>query len=382
MEIVFIIGLVIIIVIIVLIVKKFMDNKFYYLNTNSTYATRTGFYNASDLGYEEMRMLRNEKLKTFEKIKRLVNAPKDAKVILNSGATESIATCINWAKRYNKYGAIYGTKFDHSSIKKNCLNQEMKYILIEDDTEFDNASGIFLTHVNSKNGEILDDKYLNIPRKLKSLQYAKNEFEIEDDRNVTPFKPLIFLDATQSITKIPINMEEMEVDALFFSLHKIGGQMNSGILIISEPKDKKFIPLIAGEQNDELRGGTMNETKFVEDRDIFKPSTPVESRIEIWESMANEIEASGLKLIRPEGKHLYNTFLIDTEKNICPMKYVDELARKNIYVGTASACQNEEILKGGNPESADSLIRISFTNPKDVDKKCISTICKTIKSLK
>lgn len=356
-----------------------MDTPYTYLNTNSTYATRTGFYNASDLGYPDMRILRTEKEKTFEKIKKLVNAPPDSIVVLNSGATESIATCVNWAKKYNKYGIIYGTDFDHSSVEKNVINQDMEYKHIDDGIE--NAAGIFLTHVNSKTGEILEDKYLHIADTLLSLQDATSDFEA--DIATVPYEPLIFVDATQSIMKTDIDMARMKANALFFSLHKIGGPMNMGVIVVHAPERKPFIPLIAGEQNHSMRGGTMNDTVFVQNRDIFEHIHLPEERIKKWNEVADVLRRNNIKVVEPKSKHIYNTFLIDTESENCPLSIVDKLTDSNIYVGTISACSNESIYEGKMKGGADNkYIRISFNDPEDVKISAIEKICSVIRDAK
>ena len=346
-----------------------------YLNVNSTLAPRTGYYNPSDLGYTNMRILRNEKERTFNEIKKFVNAPENSKVILTSGATEAIATCINWARKYNRYGAIYGTPFDHSAIKENAENQEMKYAQISDANKITNASAIFLTHVNSRNGEIMDDGMMTIANRIRSSASINPEFNASDII-VLPYEPLVFIDATQSITKIPIDMSATGANALFFSLHKIGGPMNEGILIVNEPKDKPFVPLIAGAQNDGMRGGTLNEAAFVENRDIFEYEPAPETRAETWNKAVKKLEDKGINVSKPKGEHLFNTIVIRTDE--CPLAAIDSLYKKGICVGTLSACENERMLTGG--AEVDKTIRISFMNSDELDEKTIDTIIATIKN--
>lgn len=374
---------VIIIIVVCLIVTKraliqssyhFMEG-IRYLNVNSTLAPRTGYYNPSDLGYTNMRILRNEKERTFNEIKKFVNAPENSKVILTSGATEAIATCINWARKYNRYGAIYGTPFDHSAIKENAENQEMKYAQISDANKITNASAIFLTHVNSRNGEIMDDGMMTIANRIRSSASINPEFNASDII-VLPYEPLVFIDATQSITKIPIDMSATGANALFFSLHKIGGPMNEGILIVNEPKDKPFVPLIAGAQNDGMRGGTLNEAAFVENRDIFEYEPAPETRAETWNKAVKKLEDKGINVSKPKGEHLFNTIVIRTDE--CPLAAIDSLYKKGICVGTLSACENERMLTGG--AEVDKTIRISFMNSDELDEKTIDTIIATIKN--
>lgn len=332
-----------------------------YYNVNSTDAQHTGYYNPSDLGYESMRRLRAEKEKVFNQIKRFVNAQPNAKVILNSGATESIATCVNWARIRNKYGVIMGSSYDHPAVQENCLNQGMTYVTEREP----NMSAVFLTHVTSRTGAI--NPNMEIAR---SFRPASETNDITESSANTAQRPLVFVDVTQSITKIPVDMTLWRANALFFSLHKIGGPMNTGILIIND-EDKSFRPLIAGAQNEGLRGGTLNETAFVEHRDIFKMSPySVQARVKTWQHVHGMIRNAGLKLVEPQSDHLYNTLLIETGLKSCPLPIIDELSRHDIHVGTASACQNER--------QAEAFIRVSFMDPDDIDDESIEAIINAI----
>lgn len=384
----------VILAVILILQKRKME--FRYLNVNSTAATKTGYLNPSDLGYPKNIITRKEKERLFVRIKELVNAPINAKVIINSGATESIATCINWAKRYNKYGYILGTTFDHGAVETNALNMEMRYKQVKNFHSEDNVSGVFLTHVCSKTGEILPEDLLSYRRYLKK---RKNDFSSDDS---VDYKPLVFLDATQSITRVKIDMELNRYNAVFFSLHKIGGPLNTGILIIDEPKNRPFIPLIAGEQNQGMRGGTLNETAVIENESIFKMSkNTIDSRVEKWNEMAKLLEENGIEYYKPKNEHLYSTFLINTHTHECPLNYVNKLAKEGIYVGTPSACANEKTyaetqqkIEGGRLEertpgkggdltsfktTPETLLRVSFHDKDEINAEAMKKIIQMFK---
>lgn len=375
--------LVVVLVIAVLHVCKMKTSTrsaFRYLNANSTAATITGRFNPSDLGYEENRVLRSERNHFYDELKHFVNASPGSKVIHVSGATEAIATCINWAKHYNRYGAIVGSDLDHDAVKANCDAYEMRYAF--DDS---NVAAYMVTLVGSRTGEINDMKY-----NVSAAQHAKGEYESTSVAHT--FKPLVFVDASQAITRYPINMKAMKADALFFSLHKIGGP-HSGILIIDE-KTAPFHPLIAGTQNGGLRGGTQDDYALVQSRDLFKMKPSIESRRMKWEAAVGQLKSAGIHVVEPSRKHLYNTILI-TDLPVCAQAIVDLLAKRGIYVGTSSACENErsersELSNGQSerselsngqtkeaPESSQS-IRISFDSASDIDETVISEIAAVI----
>ena len=107
----------VILIIVLLVILSI--NKMTYLNYNSTCMTGGGEFNRSDLNYPEVmdERINEERLKSW--IFSEINAPEDAKLIFTSGATESIATLLNWARSFNSYGVVYGSKLDHPSIKIN-----------------------------------------------------------------------------------------------------------------------------------------------------------------------------------------------------------------------------------------------------------------------
>ena len=316
----------------------------------------------------------------FNKIKKLVNAPPFAKVIINSGATESIAQCVYWAKCYNKFGTIQGTDFDHSAVADNCATFDIPYNSTElrKGKLLDTCSAIILTQVNSKTGEILnlDNFKHNVIDKYSYITGEPNENN-PFNKHVRQYKPLIFIDATQSIMKVPIDMEKWGVNAVFFSLHKIGGHVGEGILVINDSNDT-FKPLISGKQQGGLRGGTYPLESILNEEEIFENFDDFNVRKESWNQAVSKFEAAGLKVFKPRTEHLYNTILIDI--NHCPLGIINRLANENIYVGNVSACANEtESISGGGDDSKEfqpfeRAIRISYLNPNELTDKVTDAI--------
>ena len=378
--------LIIAIILLILYCRKM--NRFVYLNTNSTDAIGNGCFNPSDLGYTNMAIVRQQKEQLKKEIKRLVNAPINAKVIFNSGATESIATCIHWAKSRNHYGHIVGTSFDHSAVQSNCLNQDVIYTyvdgrykgrMLKQIKETPNLSAIFLTQVNSKTGEILSQEVVEYGSMARYMN-DEDVHDLDESKVVGTYRPLIFMDATQSITKLPIDMEKWKLNAVFFSLHKIGGPMNMGVLVIND-EDRSFKPLIAGEQNDGLRGGTFNDVELIKHRDIFKPcKTTIEQREKAWKHSVKQLKGKGLNVYEPTCDHLYNTILINISPKVCPLSIVNKLSEEGIYLGTSSACANEKILKGQMSGGDLAHIRLSFINPDDLTDPVLNEIGDVIKT--
>ena len=69
------------------------------------------------------------------------------------------------------------------------------------------------------------------------------------------------VDGVQSVGKIPIDVEELGIDMLSASAHKVNGLKGTGILYIN--KRATISPLVYGTQNNGMRGGTENVAGIV-----------------------------------------------------------------------------------------------------------------------
>lgn len=394
-----------------------------YLNYASTAAPKNGTLNPSDIGYSQNYELRSEVETLKNEYRKLVNAPVTAKVIFNSGASESIANCVFWAKSYNQFGKVVGTKYDHSAVKANCDTFGLKYTNdMSERALADNCALVMLTQVNSKSGEILniDNFHLNF-KKFSFLNdnltaMSANNFHPFNDKNTLQYRPIIALDASQSIGKVPIYMEKWGVNAVFWSLHKVGGPIGLGVLIVNDTPQFPFKPLISGSQQMSLRGGTLPMQLFADNDQLLKAKDDANVRKQRWEEVMASLTEAGLNVYKPMNKHLYNTFLICVKG--CPLKVIGKLAGDGIYVGNVSACKNEELLNkklsevdndirngksagsvskdingtidaltGGAVEVSsessdpyDNSIRISFVSPEELTPKVINKIISAVKA--
>lgn len=384
-----------------------------YLNYASTAAPKNGTLNPSDIGYSQNYDLRSEVESLKNQYKRLVNAPLHAKVIFNSGATESIANCVFWAKSYNQYGSVVGTKYDHSAVKANCDTYGLTYTdEFNEKSLMNNCAMVMLTQVNSKTGEILNVDSFN--QNFKRFTFMNdslnplraNEYHPFNDKYTLQYRPIVALDASQSIGKVPIDMEKWGLNAVFFSLHKIGGPIGLGVLIINDTVQFPFKPLIAGAQQMTLRGGTLPMQEFVNCDWVLQNKDDANLRKAKWNEVMDKLKKNGLKVYEPKNKHLYNTFLICVKG--CPLKTISKLASEGIYVGNVSACKNEDILNkimnekedesdvmdkvdaltGGDIEVSqedkdgsewDNSIRISFSEADELDDGIVDAIIRACK---
>ena len=386
--------------------RKYNDNKMSaYLNYSSTDATKTGVFNTADLAYPPVIDIRKNYIKACNYIRKYVNAPTSARVIINSGATESIANMVWWAKNYIPNGIIVGSDYDHSALPLNCANMSVPYApALKNPVLPDNVAMLYLTHVDGKSGNIMNiDNYVN--NVLKKYTFMNNpgttSVQMNDDNKfLRQNRPIIAVDVTQSITKIPIDMQKWGANALFFSLHKLGGPMGMGVLVVMDVYPDRycpaFKPLIAGYQQMGLRGGTWDMEEFVNAHRCITDNDEKNKRKNKWVEGYEKLEELGIKLVKPEANHMYNTYLIEVPG--CPLGVINALARQGIYVGSASSCSNEALndknilirqqlygdegLSGGNraEEQQKRYIRLSFNKSDDFTMETLEDVARVLKS--
>ena len=101
---------------------------------------------------------------------------------------------------------------------------------------------------------------------LLSIIYANNETGViqpvaELSAMVDRDSCLVHSDATQAVGKIPLDMAQLDIDALSFSAHKLRGPQGVGALIVN--RKPKNILISGGLQENKRRGGTENVAGIV-----------------------------------------------------------------------------------------------------------------------
>lgn len=390
-------------------VPKIDDNpvrKTVYLNTNSTNQPINKQLNHSDNVYPENEEISIQVEDLKKKIYKLTGSDMDDQIVFTSSCTESFASIFHWISTFAPYSTVCGTSYDHKTVQENCelYNLDYDQNSLNNNSLPDNVSALVMTQVNPVTGEILEiERVLNMLSSYSFVSEISANFDITDETRLVQRRPLVILDATQSIGKLDILMHNHnpEIDIIVASLHKLGFAINfSGLLILNNRIKDAFVPLIAGAQQDGLRGGSYNMNSLVEHRDLLDHVDDINSRKSVWEKSFNFLTSHGLNVYKPKGRHLYNTLLVDTN-NHCPLQLINDLAVKHgIYVGNKTACTNEENpknkrkkqtkQKGGKINKSshdlkpfDNAVRISFISPDAIDENSLTKIADEInKTLK
>jgi cysteine desulfurase len=196
---------------------------------------------------------RNSK-KIVEEVRRNILSILKAKnydLIFTSGATESNNLAIKGFIKKNNIKNIFSLQTEHSSVidvVKN-LDIEKKFFNI-------NHNGT----VNLKEIEEVLSKQTN--SFLVSIMFANNESGIinpiyEISKIVRKYKGIMHCDGVQSLGKIEIDLDSLDVDLFAISSHKIGGPTGIGALLINT-RNNIFPEIIGGGQEKNLRSGTEN----------------------------------------------------------------------------------------------------------------------------
>lgn len=195
-----------------------------------------------------------------EKVANLLNADPDELVFTSCG-TESDSTAIlsglqaNPEKRH-----IVTTRVEHPAVKNLCENLDRltghKHRVTQLQVEADGTLDL------QRYEDSLDDDTAIV-----SVMWANNEtgviFPIQQMARLARERGVLFhTDAVQAVGKIPIDLEQVPVDFLSLSGHKLHAPKGIGVLYIR--KGTPYFPfLIGGHQEHGRRGGTENVTSII-----------------------------------------------------------------------------------------------------------------------
>jgi cysteine desulfurase len=191
-----------------------------------------------------------------KQVASLIHAASPREIIFTSGATESDNLAIKGvAEAYGRKGNhILTCAIEHKAVLDSCKSLERK--------------GYQVTYLPVGEDGLLDlgrlRDAINPRTILISIMAANNEIgTIEPVREIGRIareKGILFhTDATQAIGKIPVNVEEMGIDLLSLTAHKIYGPKGAGALYVRSKPRVNIDPLIeGGGQEHGTRSGTLN----------------------------------------------------------------------------------------------------------------------------
>ena len=187
-----------------------------------------------------------------------------------------------------------------------------------------------------------------------SLMYANNEtgviLPIKKIGELCKEKKMLFhTDATQAVGKLPINVQEDNIDLMSFSAHKFYGPKGVGGLFVRR-KDPtvKLIPILDGGKHERgMRSGTLNVPSIVGMAKALEETTkhlPAESKR--LNDLRNRLEKSILSKISNTQVNGNQLFRLPHVSNISFGRLDGEnllLNLKDIAVSSGSACTSASV---------------------------------------
>jgi len=195
-----------------------------------------------------------------EQVADLIGATAN-EIYFTSGATEAVNLAIRGLCKANsgEGNHIITCVTEHKAVLDTCKSLEpdgfeVTYLPV------DEAGSINLKELEDS----ISEKTI-----LVSLMHANNEIgtihPLGKISQITESKHIpLMSDATQSVGKIPVNVEEIGVDMATFSSHKLYGPKGVGALYINKDEKPDISPIFTGGgQEKGLRPGTLNVPAIV-----------------------------------------------------------------------------------------------------------------------
>ena len=263
-------------------------------------------------------------------------------MIFTSGATESNNLAIKGFIKKNNIKTIYSLETEHASVIDVVKNLDIEKKFFKT-----NSNGT----VNLKEIEELLSKQTS--SFLVSIMFANNESGIihpitEISKIVKKYNGIIHCDGVQSLGKIEIDLDSLDVDLFSISSHKIGGPTGIGALLINL-RNNISPEIIGGGQEKNLRSGTENFLGIVGFGEVI-------NEVKNLTKICNSEIKSNRDLLETNLKKLSNEIKIfgeDTHRlgNTCYFAYpsmtsenqVIALDQKGICVSSGAACSSGKV---------------------------------------
>ncbi len=261
-------------------------------------------------------------------------------IIFTSGATESNNT------------AIKGMAYANISKGKHLITTKIEHHSVLHVFEFLESQGFEVTYLNVNEEGLVDLEALKEAMRpdttLVSIMLVNNEvgtvqqvYDIQEILN--GYSALFHMDAVQAIGHLPVDVKDLQVDALSLTAHKFGGPKGVGALYVKNGTQIQYSQM-GGEQETKRRAGTENVAQIVGLATAMKLAENNRDENQIYITRLKEILLVNLqeRAIPFE----YNGSMIESSNHIVnlyfPFVDVETLLTlldiAGIYVSSGSAC--------------------------------------------
>ena len=290
--------------------------------------------------YSFGKKVKDEITKARNNIAGLLNANQDSIVFTSCGSESNVSAIMSLININSSKKHIITTKVEHASII-----ETMNYL---------EKLGYKITYLNVDKAGRLDlnelEKSITPDTCLISVMMANNEIG-----NIYPIKEItkiahehnivVHCDAVQALGKVKIDVEDLDVDFLSVSGHKINAPKGIGVLYIKN--SDKFTPLIFGHQEKNRKGGTENVPYIIglgmAAELIINDDFKKEQEIEFLRNYMEDEIKKNIEVVIIYGdleNRIPNTSSI-AFKGVKADELMLVLESFNILVSTGSACNSE-----------------------------------------
>jgi cysteine desulfurase len=308
-----------------------------------------------------------------------------SEIIFTSGATESNNIALK--------SLLLGSEV---KTKKHIVTTQIEHKCIFSICHYLESLGFGVTYVKpDKEGMISAasiEEAITTETALVSVMHVNNELgtvnPIGEIGELCRNNEILFhSDAAQSFMKIPVDVDELNVDVMSFSAHKIGGPKGIGAVYIRDLRSRELTPVIHGAgQEDGVRGGTVASPLilgFGSAVENFPRYYNQFKQVKARELLCDELKKHNVKYkVNGSGSSLSSCLSLSL-----PTINVAQLIRENERVfclAQGSACSSNEIEAshvlaaiGLSRQDAERTLRISFS--LDVTKEDITDLVSAIR---
>ncbi|TLU61656.1 IscS subfamily cysteine desulfurase [Thalassotalea litorea] len=351
--------------------KRVAEQMMKFLTTDGTYGNPASRSHKFGWQAEEaVDIARNQ-------IADLINAdPRE--IVFTSGATESDNLAIKGAARfYQKKGKhIITAKTEHKAVLDTCRELERQ--------------GFEVTYLDPQANGLIDLGKLEAAMRddtvVVSIMHVNNEIGVIQDISaigeLCRARKIVFhVDAAQSAGKIPIDLQEMKVDLMSFSAHKMYGPKGIGALYVRrKPRIRLEAQMHGGGHERGMRSGTLPTHQIVgmgeacriakeEMQQDLEHVTAMRDRLMAGVKDLEQVFVNGDFDQRYPGNLNVSFNFVEGESLIMSLK---DLAVSSGSACTSASLEPSYVLRalGLNDEMAHSSIRFSFgrfTTTEEVD---------------
>ncbi|MFX1408487.1 MAG: cysteine desulfurase NifS [Promethearchaeota archaeon] len=323
--------------------------------------------------------------KSRKTIASLINADRDDIIFTSSGTESDNMAIIGSALKNKKRGNhIITSTIEHHAVENPCKYLEKRGFKV---------TFLPVDKYGSINLKQLEDSITN-KTILITIMTANNEIgtiePIEQIGKIAKENDILFhTDAVQAFGKIPINIDEMNIDLLSASAHKIYGPKGVGMLYIRnkgirEGWGKYIEPLMHGGGHErEMRPSTVNVpgiAGFAKAAEIAKEEMPQEMKRQTI--LRDKIIKNVLETVENSYLNGHPNLRLPNNVNL-GFRYIEgesmvlDLDMEGIATSTGSACSSKSLdpshvllAIGLKPEEAHGSLRVTlgrFTSEEDVN---------------